>query len=724
MLRPYALTPLSLAISAILASHSVYAETPEPEIERIQVTADFRPQSLFTVPASVTVIDSQQIKDESSRHFEDILGAIPNLNWAGGSSRPKYFQIRGVGEQEEYQGAPNSSVGFVIDDIDLSGLGLTSSLFDIEQIEVLRGPQGTRFGANALAGMIYMQSAAPTETAEFGTEVSVGEDSLTQYAGYASGPVNEQGTLRYRVSLQQHNQDGFRDNDFLGTDDTNERDEMTLRSKWHWDASDDLQVQLALLYANFDNGYDAWTLDNNGFDTLTDQPGEDSQETTGGSLKLNWRINSYVDLVSITSAAHTNHTHAYDGDWANPGYWQALSCTDYYDENGNGDFADQIPCQYDYLWDKDAERDTLTQEVRFLSTENSRIFNKSTDWLIGLYIQDLDESNDLESFYNGWPDQFLSSNYEATNLAGFAQLDSELTETTSLSVGVRVEQRDAEYSDDAGDSFDPEETMWGGHISLHYSVSSYWSSYLKLARGYKAGGFNMGLPSDFNQYREFDNETLDNLEIGLNGYLPDYQIALNAAVFYMKRDDQQVEASIQDPDNPQRFFLYTANATSSDSYGLELDANWQATSNLVVYGTLGLLDTEFDDYTVDQIDGSQLDLTGRSLAHAPNYQFSFGTTWRGDSGFFVNLNVRGSDGFYYSDSHDQKADSYELLNASIGYEEANWALYAWGKNLTDEEYGVRGFYFGNEPNLDWAPKLYERYGDPQQFGVTFRYNYF
>ncbi|BDY04786.1 TonB-dependent receptor [Ferrimonas sp. YFM] len=701
-----------LSIVALAVSCSIQAQ----EIETITVNADFRDADIARLPTSVTVVDTARMQEQGGEHFEDVLKNIPNLSWAGASSRPRYFQIRGVGEQEEYQGAPNASVGFIVDDIDLSGIGMAASLFDLDQVEVLRGPQGTRYGANALAGLIYVKSNDPTENFEAGTEVTLGEDDLMALGAYASGSASD--TLLYRASLQQTQQNGFRDNLYLGRDDTNERDELTGRLKLRWLASDSLTADLTVLHADLDNGYDAWTLDNNGFDTLTDQPGEDSQTTTGASLKLSWAASSAVSLVSVTSFADTEARHAYDGDWANPDYWSNLQCEDW--ETG-----DAVPCQYDYWWDKQQERTTYSQELRLVSGEEGRIFGGTTDWLVGVYAMKLDESNDLQSFYNGWEDVFLKSDYEATNSAIFAQLDSELGEWI-LSAGLRVEHRSSDYSDDSGEAFSPSETMWGGHLSASRYLADNHLGYVRIARGYKAGGFNMDVPANLPGAKEFDNETLYNYEVGVKSGWLDGALSTNLALFYMDRQDQQVEASTQDPNNPQRFFLYTTNATGSTSYGLEADFSWALTANLELYGSLGLLDASYDDYIYNDKYGTPVDLSGRELAHSPSYQFNLGATYRHDLGWFANLVANGQDSYYYSDSATSNAesDSYVLWNTKIGYEAERWALYLWGRNLTDEKYGVRGFTFGNEPNDGWQEHLYVRYGDPRQFGLTFRYDYF
>ncbi|GAA0784455.1 MULTISPECIES: TonB-dependent receptor [Pseudomonadati] len=721
-------SPLAFAILTALyagnlmaATESVERVAPESEkMEVIVVNADFSHVSLDKMPSSVTVIDAQQLADEGAQHFEDVLNSIANFNWSGGSSRPKYFQIRGVGEQEQYQGAPNSSVGFIVDEIDLSGLGMVSSMYDMQQVEVLRGPQGTQYGANALAGLIYLKSNDPTDTFEHGVKVSLGDDDLQTFSGFSSGPVTDSGKLLYRVSVEKHDQNGFKNNTYLDRDDTNKRDELTTRAKLRWYATDDLQADLTLLHANFDNGYDAWTLDNNGTNTLTDKPGVDNQKTTGVGLKFSYTGAKYFEVTSLTSFANTDHQHAYDGDWANPEYWASKQCTAY---DSDWNVSGTEPCVYDYIWDKDGERKTISQEFRLSSNQASRIFNESTDWLVGVYAMNLKEDNDLYSEYNTWPDEVLQSNYQATNYAVFGQLDSQLGADYLLSTGLRFERRDSEYSDTNQDNFNPSEDMWGGHIALSKALNDSHNTYAKVARGYKAGGFNMTLPAELADKKEFDTEILYNYEIGLKSVWLDGVFDSNFALFFMDREDQQVAASLQDPENPQRFVLFTENAGSSSNYGAELDLNWYATENLQVYGSVGWLETEYGDYSYQDKYGNTIDLSGRELAHSPNFTYSAGVTYLADSGWFANINTSGKSEFYYSDSNESKSDPYQIVNARLGYETQTWSAYLWGSNLFDENYGVRGFYFGNEPDIDWADKQYIRYGDPRQMGVTFDYKF-
>jgi outer membrane receptor protein involved in Fe transport len=139
---------------------------------------------------------------------------------------------------------------------------------------------------------------------------------------------------------------------------------------------------------------------------------------------------------------------------------------------------------------------------------------------------------------------------------------------------------------------------------------------------------------------------------------------------------------------------------------------WIPNANWDFYGTLGLLDAKFDEFVTPQVD-----LSGRRQAHAPRTSIAAGASYSHPTGFFARLDWSSRSDFYFDVSHDQKSDAYELVNLRVGFGTEVWTLQAWARNLFDEDYAVRGFYFGNEPP-DFPPTLYTRFGDPRQIGVT------
>src|SRR6202790_3732731 len=241
-----------LAVSMLLAQPSICAEET---LDEIVVTAGLRSTSVANLPQSVTVLDRDTLRAAGVQHFEDVLGLIPDLNWAAGTSRPRFFQLRGIGEVEQYQGAPNPSVGFLIDDIDFSGVGMPATLFDTRQIEVLRGPQGTAYGANALAGLISVRTEDPTPQFSLSSEVT-GADYDTRSASLAIGDGFAEGSAGWRLVAQQYLSNGFRHNAYLNENSTNGYDEGTLRGKLRWQLTDSLRADLTVMHVNINNGYD------------------------------------------------------------------------------------------------------------------------------------------------------------------------------------------------------------------------------------------------------------------------------------------------------------------------------------------------------------------------------------------------------------------------------------------------------------------------------------
>ncbi len=685
-----------LAAACLLVASSAFADSADSTlIEEIVVTADLRERTLTEIPASVTVLDADFIETRSVQHFEELINVVPNLNWSGDGHRIRYIQIRGVGELEQYQGAPNPSVGLLIDDIDFSGIGSIATVFDLDRIEVLRGPQGTRYGANAIGGLIYMQSREPGDELEGRVQLTAADDDALSIGAAVGGALSDRAAVR--ISAHKHESNGFRDNTFLNREDTNGRDETTLRGRLRYDLGDHWTMKLAALYVDIDNGYDAFALDNS-YTMLSDRPGSDAQESMGASLRIESDGSAAVAFTSITSFADSGIDFGFDADWGNPDSW--------------------APVTYDFVSSSRRDRLSLSQEFRLESTPVTRL--GSVDWLVGAYALHIDESlatvNQGEYFDPGFDfadslDDRLTSEYEATNVALFGELDVPLGEATTFTAGLRLERRGTDYCDSAGLAAGPSENMVGGALTLTHAFDERISGFASLSRGYKAGGFNLGIVPD--ELREFGQEAVWNIETGIKSSWLAGRLSVNASVFASRREDQQVRTSVQlVPGDPTTFVFFTDNAARGESVGLEADIRWLATESLDLYANVGLLRARFDEF-----ENAAASLSGRDQAHAPRYTLAIGGRYSHPSGAFFQLDASAKDEFYFDVSHDQRSDAFALVNLRTGYSADNWTVSLWARNLTDERYAVRGFFFGNEPP-DFPPELYVRLSDARQLGVT------
>ncbi|MES2624848.1 MAG: TonB-dependent receptor, partial [Pseudomonadota bacterium] len=678
--------------SCSLLLHTAHSIAQPVPIEEIIVTADFRQATINDIPASISVLDSALIQSKNALHLEDLLLNAPNVNVSSGASRARFYQIRGIGERGQFTEPLNSSVGLIIDGVDFSGIGNAAMLYDVEQVEVLMGPQGTRYGSNALAGLINLQSRAPTSDLQYGLQLQGENYDSTGFAGYVSGPASN--TLSYRLALQTLKSDGFGKNLTLDRP-TNTRDEQTLRGKIRWTPASDITVDLTTALVDIDNGYDAFSLDNIR-DTLSDQPGVDQQDSRLGSLKLSVSTFDNFSLEALANLARSDTAYGYDEDWTYTGFHP--------DEYSSTDLFER-------------EHDTRSGELRLLSTDAGALFDGRTSWVTGIYS--LQQEVALVRTYTFLPENFTSS-FDVERLALYADTHTLLNDKWSLDAGLRSERYEASYDDSDALNFDPNDTLYGGKLALNYRTEADNLIYASVSRGYKTGGFNTdgSLDADL---REFDTEVLWNYELGFKGNLWDGRLQTQAAVFLMDRDDVQISSSTVRlrADGSSEFIDYTGNAAAGTNRGVELNARLLATDALQFYTTVGLLDTEYQDF----INSEGQDLDGREQAHAPRYQYTFGSTWEILPELALDLNVQGRDGFYYSDSHYAKSNSYALLNASLTWTHAQWQTILWGRNLNDRDYYVRGYYFGNDPRDGYTSKDYTQLGEPLRYGLTVKMDF-
>ena len=679
---------LLLGCCSILATPAISAE-----LEEVVVMADYRDLNDAQLATSITVISSAVVRQRAAQHFEEIINSIPNFNVSGGTGRSRFFQIRGIGERSQFIEPINPSVGLLIDNVDYSGAGSIATMMDVDQIEVLRGPQGTRYGANALAGLINITTRNPEPEYATSLKANVGDYGHRTLGLTTTGPITALSS--FRLAAETHQSDGYYANSFLNRDDVNQRDETSLRGKLQLISAPDADLAwetlLTLANTNVDNGYDAFTLDNSRT-TLSDQPGHDRQESTSLALDTTLHLAS-VDLQLLASLGNTDSEYGYDEDWT---------------------FVGIHPDGYSAFDDYLRRRDTLNLEARVISNQPIKTGSLSTDWLVGIYA--LQTREDLTRIYTY--DSDFNREFDFTNLAIFTQLDTSITDQWQFSTGLRLEQRDASYKDSRAVAFNPKENFWGGRLALQYFPNEGKMLYTSLSRGYKAGGFNTdgSLDADL---RQFDAEYLVELELGAKLSLADDTLQLKVAIFYDQRRDQQVKSSQLRvrANNSTEFVEYLGNAARGTNRGFELESRWLTHDNLTLFANIGLLQARFDEF----VNEAGENLAGRDQAQAPAYTYNLGANI--DIGrWHTSISVDGKDEFYFSDRHSLTSTAYTLLNANISYIQPRWKLSFWGRNLTNKDYTIRGFgSFGNDPRKGYITEPYVQYGEPRMIGVSAEY---
>jgi len=578
----------------------------------------------------------------------------------------------------------------------MTGQAGAATMFDIEQVEILRGPQGTAFGANALAGIINLKSTEQTEESSGFVSAKIGNYNSQNISTAFGKKITE--NLSARIGIQSNKSDGYVSNQFLDREDTNGFDEQTIKAKIKWE--EDLHsYSLNVIDVKTDNGYDVFTIDNSR-NTYSDEPGKDTIDLTGASFKTS-NTTPIATIETNTEFSQIKSLYSFDYDWLNEGY-REHSGTDY------------------EALDRDIEKGSF--DIRLLSTNT--ILDNSTSWIVGAYTNTYNEDLTQIRTTNSAPDVY-DNYFESTSTSLYSELKTNLSASSTLTYGIRIENWNAEFSDINGLDDSKSETLIGGKIAIDSLISANHLAYASLSRGYKPGGFNADSTLNSDQVK-FDTEYNWSTEVGLKSSLINDRLTSNIALFYMSREDLQVKNSFT-PDNGTTWIDSINNAASGKNYGLEVETSFIISDLATLNLALGLLETEINDFT--RSSGSE-DISGRNQAHAPSYTFSSSIDFSINNAIKAKLEVEGKDAFYFSDGHDARSEQYQLLNASITYEIAKWNISLTGKNLTDEKIETRGFsgwvqdpQFYVDPATAYTPGKYVQFGEPRLISLAARYNF-
>lgn len=659
---------------------------PVVEMKTIVVTAEKRESDIREIPGSVSVVSERQVDDYDVKSTMDIVNVTPNLyiTETGNALMTTFAAMRGItGSMSQIP-----AVGFYVDDVYYSSLDI--SLFDVERIEVLRGPQGTLYGRNAEAGIINIITRQPSDIWKTSLRLDAGEYDAFEAKGSLSGPIIDD-RLVFRAAFRYYDTDGYFKDRVSGADDVGSAESVDARFSLRSTPSDNLDLTLTYDLQRYDNPKYAHFAPLDGGDLresiTVDYPGETSKDADGAALRAEYRMGD-VRLVSVTSGRSEDHFITNDIDFMPFDLMRLMVARDL------------------ASW---------TQEFRVLSDTEDEPFQ----WLGGLFLLSEDDDRHYETWMNfmnmgmGMPGETLTqkSGTETFGIALFGEASYMFNDRLKATLGMRYdrEEKDFDYEQipggpvfaamfgypaDAG-SADGVFDAWLPKAALSYTFSDEVMSYVSVSRGFRSGGFNdkevMGTP--------FKPEFTWNYELGAKTSWLDDRLQVNAALFYIEWSDMQVEIMTEDGTS-----FRLDNAAKATSKGAELELFARPMTGLELIAGAAYTDASYDDYRK----GSEV-FDGNKVIDSPEFTLNLGGTYRFGGGFLVNAIYNHFGEIYFDPANTRSQENYGLLSAKIGYETEHLDVYLYGRNLFDEKYATRAF----EVSDTW----YGRAGEPQTFGV-------
>ncbi|SMF61910.1 TonB-dependent receptor [Allosphingosinicella indica] len=737
---------LTASVAALSSGSAVYAQVPndpqEPStqteaeartapggLQDIVVTARKREESLQDVPIAVTAFSGDALREAQITDLSQIAGRTPSFTFQTQGLIEQEAFIRGVGSVRLTSATADPSIGLFVNEVYIGRRGAASPpIFDLERVEVLRGPQGTIFGKNVVGGAVSLITARPTYEPSAGAQISVGNYGAIASEGHVSGQIGE--GIAARLALYQNAHDGYAKNIVNGQE---LEDLKSFAGRFSLIAEPTENLTLSLIFDGSKDrggGQSRHAVDDPtrpGFGPITPNLISDDPRTTEtpyfqynrrGTYGITGRADYDFGGMTLTYLAALRH-----GD-ARQRFAQAGA-------GSPPSFTDSVLTQRE-------EYQGLTQELRLASDQAQRF-----RWLGGLYYlreeTDRSSQNTATSFLPGGPgstrdsldgDNVFTQNGVAQNYAVFGEAEFDILENLTVSVGGRytVDKKTMDARAEVlsfglpGDILSPAPLQAPYNISVRKTwkeftpkVALEWRAtdnvlvYASAAKGFKGGGWQSATANAAAASLAYDPETAWNYEVGVKSDLFDRRLRLNVAAFRLDFKDLQVEQL-----DDVRLTTVVANAADAKIQGIELETQLVVTEGLSLFASGSVLDAKYKEY-IDR--ARNLNFTGNQLLRTPDYQYTVGADYRVEVGenyaIKAHVDYTYQDNFFYGPDNTNFEPGYGLLDARIGFgdSEDRWSVTLYGKNLTNKLYRVSVIPFlGDESSL---------YGPPRTYGVRF-----
>ena len=750
--NPNRLAPRLSIIAATLLSLTNTAIAQENGLEEIIVKGEKIDRTIQDTVSSVAVFSSTQIEESAIYDIQEVFDRLANVNSAEGNEG---FSIRGISDRAV--GGSNGTSGlasFNLDGAFISRRGVESGqkeLWDVSQIEVFRGPQSTTQGRNSLAGAIFIRTNDPTYEPEGQYRVAFGTDN-TRALSVAYGDALIEDQLAFRIAIDDQSTDGFITNEVLDDDEAGEDSSTTIRAKLLFEpaAIDGLSILTTLSHSENES--------TDFFSSLIDENGE---EIDPFSNRVFANIDSIDDVDQTIFTTEVNYEIS--------DQWSFTSISSYNEtEFTRLDDDDQQAFGGDALRAREEDTDIFSQEFR-LTFESERLTGnvglyyfqqdgqEDTDDLIGVNNIQTTIATAVPAALAPFA-QTIASLYDDTlfvsragvatqeieNYAVFGNLEYEVNDLITVFGGVRYDNEEVENFEDISNGLnstlpDPADVVAATGIPLlgvavegvnglvedftqstdlldndtdfsaflpKLGITFNWNDNLSTSftvqRAYRAGGSGTTSGGNF----EFDPEFTTNYDLALRSQWFDNRLTVNTNLFYIDWEDQQVTVTDTREGVLSNQELITLNSGESTASGVELEVNLVASDSLDLYGSLGYVDAQFDNFLIpEELIGTDDDLSGNAFNNAPEITASIGAAYDVTSKLRIQADINYQDESFDDAENTSENDSRTLVNSKITYQINDaFEVALVGSNIFDQEYLIQNDEFNNDTVIVGQPR--------------------